>query len=433
MLGIWNMPKNFDEETGRLKKAIDELTALNRIANAINALMSVEKITQVIVDHCLKRVNAKQGAVFLLEEEDRQVDKFKTFIREFSADEQVPFHINESLTGWMIKNKTMFVINDPNSDARFKNMQLSRLGIDSILSAPLMSQSGLIGSLTLFNKKDAGGFTNDDKRFLGIVGSQVAKVIENARLREKEQELIAMQEEMNLARAIQRGFLPKSGLSLPPCEVYGFNLPAKEVGGDFYDILKLNDEQIFFSIGDVSGKGVPAALLMANAQAILRSQLIEAEEAPMPKLAKRLNQLICQCSSPEQFITILFGRYNSAGNVFEYINAGHEPPMVIRKNGEIEIPQNGDLIIGVTPEYNYTENRVSLGNGDMLFACTDGVTETFNDSDEEFGCERLKNLLKECHNCSPDVMRQKIMDTLSNYRGPNPQPDDITMVILKVN
>jgi sigma-B regulation protein RsbU (phosphoserine phosphatase) len=428
------MPNNLNPESDRLRKALDELVALNKIANAINALMSVDKITQTIVDHCLKKIQASQGAVFLLDEKDKEADRFKTFIREFSpSTDKIPFHVNESLTGWIIKNKTMFASNDPDNDDRFKWMHLSKLGIKSILAAPLLSQKGLTGSLILFNKKDPQGFTEEDKRFLGIVGSQTAKVIENARLREQEQELIIIRQEMMMAQLIQKGFLPKSGVKLQACEACGLNVPAKEVGGDFYDILELKDEKVFLSLGDVSGKGMPAALLMANAQAVLRSHLLGSEDIDLSELARSLNRLICEFTGPEQFITCLFGTFDSADNCFRYINAGHEPPMIVRSNGAVELLDIADIVIGVVPEIAYSINELKLNKNDLLIIFTDGVTEAFDEEGEQFGQERLKELLKGCVGADAPWVVQQVLSTLDCFRGKGTQTDDITMLLLKVS
>jgi len=427
------MPDNFEQEKVRLKKAVDELAALNQIANAINALMTVEQITQVIIDHCLKRIQASQGAVFLIDEKDKEADKFRTFIREYSAAEDaIPYHINESLTGWMIKNKTIFLSNDPDNDPRFKWMHLSKAGINSILSAPLLSRNNLIGSLILFNKEDSDGFTEEDKRFLGIVGSQTAKVIENARLREQEERYAIIDEEIRLARSIQAGFLPKTGVKTEGYETCGFNAPARDVGGDFYDMIQLDENRLFISLGDVSGKGMPAALLMANAQAVLRAQLLDGREIHLSDLARSLNHLICQFTRPEQFITALFGIFDCQERKLSYINAGHEPPMLIRHNGSIERPDYADLVIGIMPDITYTINSINMEKDDFLVVYTDGVTEAFNESGEQFGEERLTESLKQCMGLEATEICRKLTETVSSFRGSASQSDDITVMIHRV-
>jgi sigma-B regulation protein RsbU (phosphoserine phosphatase) len=428
------MPNGFSHDHDRLKQALDELTSLNQIANAINALMAVDKITQVIIDHCLKKIRASQGAVFLLDEKKvEQVDVFKTFIREFSiSSDKIPMHLNESITGWMIKYRTMLVSNNPDSDDRFKGFKFAPMGVHSILAAPLLTKSGLIGALVLFNKKDGEGFGEDDKRFLGIVGAQAAKVIENARLHEQEEKYIAIQEEIKLAQSIQQGFLPRCGLKTANLDICGFNHPAKEVGGDFYDIVKLDENRVFISLGDVSGKGIPAALLMANAQAVFRSQLFKKGEIRIEDLATSLNNLICQFSGPGQFITALFGIYDIPSQKFTYINAGHLPPIILNANGDISQFEAADLVIGVLPDINFGLNEILLKEGDILFIYSDGIIELYGKNDEQFGEIRLAELLGRSRNKDASTICSSIFQSLNEFRSDCVQSDDITMIALKI-
>ncbi|UCD16266.1 MAG: PP2C family protein-serine/threonine phosphatase [Candidatus Zixiibacteriota bacterium] len=426
------MPSISEKEFFRLKHAVDELSALNQIANAINVSMSIDKITRVIVDRCLNRVKAAQGAIFLLGEDEADPDKFKTFVRKIDPGaEQIPYRLNVSLTGWMIKNKQILLSNDPQSDERFSRLDFSEMGIRSILSAPLLSRSGMIGVLALFNKSDSGGFTDTDKRFAGIVATQTAKVIENARLFEKEQRLMAIEEEIAVAKSIQQGFLPDGSISIPSCQICGFNLPAKEIGGDYFDIVEVGDNTYFLSLGDVSGKGVPAALLMANAQAVLRAQLRGANETMLPGMARSLNHLICQFTSPAQYITAIFGLYNAEENEFKYINAGHLPPVVVRRDGTTEKPEKSNLVIGVMPEVPYLIHEIKLMPGELLYICTDGVTEAEDTKGQQFEYQRLEKVLCECRGEDTANIGNRILGELGAFRGDAVQSDDITMLIVK--
>jgi len=428
------MPNKFEKESQRLKKAVDELVALNQISTAISALMSVEDITQTVVDSCLKKTRAEQGAIFLLDDENNQVDKFKTFVREFSpSTDKIPFHINESLSGWMIKNKAIFSCNNPDSDERFKGMNLESHGITSIISAPLLTRKGLLGSLILFNKKDANGFTDDDKRFLGIVGTQVAQVIENARLREKEKKLSEIEEEIKIAKSIQQGFLPHSGEKLRHCEIFGFNSPAKEVGGDYYDIVRMDENRVFFSLGDVSGKGIPASLLMANAQAVFRSHLFTPGEIRLEIIAGSLNNLICQFSSSGQFITSIFGYYDCPTRKLYYVNAGHMSPIIVRGREIIIDPDLPDIVIGVLRDHEYRVREVDLRDGDSFFIYSDGVTDLLDSNDDCFGETRLSEFFSENGIDRVSITCEKLYRRLQQFRGSAPQFDDITYVTLKVS
>ncbi len=426
------MPNISDRELSRLRNSVQELTALNQIANAINVAISVEKITHIILDHCLNRVGASQGAIFLLEDDEDTENRFKTIVREIRPiSGQFPLRLNMGLTGWMIKNKKILLSNDPAGDERFRGMNMSALKIRSLLAAPLLSRNGMIGVLAVFNKSDEAGFDDTDRRFLGIVGTQTAKVIENAQLMEKDRELVGIRNELKVAEAIQRRFLPSTNLATEAYEVFGFNEPAAEVGGDYYDMVELEGGRVFVSLGDVSGKGMPAALLMSNAQAVLRSQVSHGGDISLTELAENLNRLICLFTPPQHFITALFGIYDSVNHELEFINAGHCPPVILRASGELELPSESDLIIGVVPGYSYTAHRISLEKGESVFIYTDGITEAFNEEEQEFGEERLEKILRENHQLLADEIGHKVYSEVVSFRGKREQSDDITMLILR--
>lgn len=425
------MPEVSERELKRLKRAVEELTTLNRIVSSINVSMSVDKISSTIVDHCRKRVSASQGAIFLMDEDENKEDRFTTFVREVSGSEgQIPFHLNNSLLGWMIKNKTILVSNDPDNDDRLLGVNFAEIGITSVLAAPLLIRRGLIGLLVLFNKIGDAGFDELDKRFLGIVGTQVTKVIEDARLFVKDEQLKQMAREMSLAKTIQEGFLPQENIADDGCEIYGFNIPAQEVGGDYYDMIQISKERIFVSLGDISGKGIPAALLTGNAQSVLRSQLHRSKEANLPALGDCLNNLICHFTSPEQYITAIFGVLDKSSSTLSYINAGHLPPIVVRKDGSVETPTSNDLVIGVLPDVNYCVHEIILQSGDSVYLYTDGVTEAMNEDNEQYGEERLRDFLAQRKGASIRQVCDDMKVELIKYRGNAKQSDDVTMLAL---
>ncbi len=427
------MPEISAKELARMKQSFEDLTVLNRIASAINVSMSVDEITKTIVDHCCQRVNAAQGAIFLLHQEESQEDRFKTFVRETSATEgQIPFHLSLSLQGWMLKNRSLLLSNDPDTDERIRGTDYKKQGLRNLLAAPMLSRKGIIGVLVLFNKTGEDGFDDRDKRFLGIVGTQVAKVVENAQLFEKERQLAEYENEMSVAKTIQQGFLPRTNVVTDTIETFGFNISAKSVGGDYYDIIQLAEDRLFFSLGDVSGKGLPAALLTGNAQAVLRSQLLRSETPDLPELADSLNQLIYNFTSPDQYITKVFGVLDSTKKKLNYINAGHMPPIIVRADGSIEKLDKADLVIGVVPMIQFNTIEIDMDSNDAAYVYSDGVTEANNEAQELFGDDRLDDLLRNTHGQSVEKVCRNIDQAVTKYRGTAAQSDDITIVALRM-
>jgi phosphoserine phosphatase RsbU/P len=425
---------DFGMEKEKLKQAVEELSALNQIANAINSYMLVPEITKVMIDLCLSRTGASQGAVYMIEEEMGKTASIKTFYRQLSRrSDEPPLRLTASLTGWMMKNKTTMVSNDVGKESSLSGLGLSDMGITSLVMAPLISQHKLIGLIVLFNKKGSEGFHKNDGRFLGIVGTQAAKVIENATLHEKETELLTLQSERRLAGDIQTGFLPKGEYNNEICQICGFSIPAKDVGGDFYDIVPLKESRTFISLGDVADKGLAAALVMAIAQAVVRAQLPSATDIPLDKLATSLNQVLCHFCPPDRFTTAILGEFDCRNKTFTYINAGHPPMLVIRKSGKVESFPDGDIIFGVLADSRYHICSIKLDQGDILCLYSDGITEAFDAKGEAFGEERLVHLLLKNVKEDLPTIQANIIKGIEDFRQTAPQSDDITMVMLKVN
>jgi sigma-B regulation protein RsbU (phosphoserine phosphatase) len=427
------MPSISERELERLRANVAELSTLNDIATAINLLMSTEDITRTILDNCLRRIPAAQGAVFLIEDNKADTPMFRTFIRESADTAGVPpLHFNWSLLGWMSKNKQLLLMNDPAHDDRFAGIDFHSLGISSVLAAPLLAQSGLIGALVLFNSTASDGFGADDKRFLGIVGSQTAKVIENARLFEKERELLVLEEEMKLARSIQEGYLPRTGFKTPCCEILGYNSPAKAVGGDYFDMFSLDKDRVVVSIGDVAGKGIGAALLASEAQAVIRSLLRQSQETSLEEAVRFLSDLFVEMTRADQYVTAFIAVYDGSRHTLTYINGGHIPPVVVSADGRTALLPGANLVVGALNNTVYESAEYRLAPGDLVFFCTDGITENFSPEGEEYGYTRLESFLVGNWPSSLENVRDRLLEDLREFRRGDPQSDDITLLMLRV-
>ena len=422
-----------DLELAKLRSSVEELAVLNEIATTIDSSMSIDMIVQAIVGGCLRRIPARQGSVYVLSDRPENEDAvFKTFVMQRSpSDREPPFHFGEFLVGWMIKHRSPLIANHLESDCRFKGIRIDDLGLKSLLALPLLVQNKLIGALTLFNKRDTRGFSDSDKRFLGIVSTQTATVIANAQLLEKEQELLTIREEMRLARAIQEDYSRPEEFETTGCTIIGYGSPAMEVGGDFWDVVPINEHKVFVSIGDVSGKGVPAALLASKCVAIVRSQLQTSPDVAMHVLAQHLNRLFAESSRPEQFVTLFLATYDSADHRVQYVNAGHMPPLVLSADGSLETLGTSDLIIGVIPDTKYTPDEMVLNPGDTLLVYTDGVTDTLAPNGDRYGEDRIKALISGRVSSDPRYIRHGLLADLSQFKQDAPQPDDTTFLVVR--
>ncbi len=418
-----------EAENERLKNAVEELSIINDISTAINSTLSLEKIIELIVQKCIKHMKVEQGTVTLLEN-GGQDNQFKTIMR--GADQSsgyMPFHLDTQITGWMLKNKKPLIIEDLDSDDRFRTLESEDNPIKTLLSVPLILKGRIIGSLNVFNKHGGIKFSETDKRLLCIISTQSAQVIENARLYEEEQSLMRMQEEMKIAYNIQMGLLPKDAPMIEGYDVAGRSMPAKSVGGDYFDLIRLCDGRLFFCLGDISGKGMPAALLMSNMLATLRGQNLDLT-SPGPIL-NHSNEHMFRNTDPERFSTLFLGVLDPGSSELIYSNAGHNLPFIVRGSGPVERLETGNLVLGAIEDVTYTEDLVKLDKGDTLVVFSDGISEAINPDEEEFGEDLLPEIISANRDASAMSLIDTIIDEVIRFAGKAPQRDDMTMVIIK--
>jgi sigma-B regulation protein RsbU (phosphoserine phosphatase) len=417
------------EENQRLRTAVEELSALNEIATAITSTQTLEQIVDLIVRKCVKHIKVEQGAVMLLDEKD-QDKPFHTMIRkQDSLSNILPYRMDAQLTGWMLKNRNPLIVNDLTTDSRFKFMVDKNFPISSLLSVPMMVKGKMIGLLTVFNKKSEAGFTTGDQRLLGIIAAQSAHVIENARLYHEEQSLIRLQEEMRLAYEIQVDLLPKEQPVLPGYQIAGKSIPSKEVGGDYFDFIHSGDNRLAFCLGDISGKGIPAALLMANLQATLRGQTLLGNNSK--SCVSFANEMLYQNSAPNKFATLFYGIIDSSKNELSYCNGGHNNPFFFSHDNKLTPLDKGGLIVGIMPSVIYEEDTIPFNSGDLLVIFSDGITEAMNNTEEEFGEQRLIDVILQNKNEPAKDLIEIIIKKVQEFSGIQSQMDDITLVIIK--
>ncbi len=417
------------EENARLRKSIDDLLNINQLAQVISSTMPVEQILDKVLGFSLKAIQAEQGTVSLLSRNAGQ-DPFKTLIRKVDASGvRDKYRLDEDLSGWMIKHRKPLMINDFRKDTTFRGHAGKLMDIRSLLSVPLLCKGRLIGVLNLFNKKNEGRFTEDDQRLLSIIGSQSAQVIENARLYEEEKHLREIERELETARSIQLELLPKQPPRIPGFDIAGASYPAKEVGGDYFDFIPLSQEKWGIALGDISGKGVPAALLMSNMQATLRSQAVTNPD--VVSCIEKTNHILFLNTDSNKFVTLFYGELDAAARRFRYVNAGHNFPFLLEPSGEIRTLQRGGLILGMLPDCRYEDETLMLTPGSTLVIFSDGVTEAENEQGALFGEQRLKELIRHNRAEQAEEMVARIYQAVQTFTGANEQEDDVTVVVLK--
>jgi predicted permease len=308
---------------------------------------------------------------------------------------------------------------------------LKQLGIR--LAAGLRTQREILGILLFGSKVDDKPYTSDEMRLLRVCAEQLALMLENGRLTQRVVEQEKVRRDLALATEVQRRLLPERSPELAIGQLAAYTLPARSVGGDYYDFLQVGDHRIGVALADVAGKGIAAALIMSVVQASLRVLLADGSLS-LPDLTARLNRFLHRSTGSSSYATFFYAQVDEETRELRYVNAGHNPPFLLRRDEtSVEPLARGGMIIGLFPMASYEEGTVMLRPGDVLIVFTDGVTEALNPDGEEFGEQRLQDLLKRVAHLSAKEMAPAIAGELRNWISTADQHDDLTFVVLKVD
>ena len=294
---------------------------------------------------------------------------------------------------------------------------------------PLTIQGENRGTLCIEERKGNEPFSTDDLQFLHTMGGQAIISIENARLFKESLERQRLQEELNIAREIQQGLLTSDFNIGSEWKVHGKNVASLEVGGDYFDVIKLEDGRVALVIADVSGKGAGASLLMSNVQASLRA-LINIE-SDLGLLVRRINEILYENTTADKFVTFFVAVLDPISRKLTYCNAGHNPPLRFSETGEVTTLEEGGLIIGMMPGVEYETETIDIVKGDKIVMYTDGITEAEDKEEVEYGEKRLIDHIKRNLQLSPEELLASIVDDVNNHAVDLSSQDDVTLLILE--
>jgi phosphoserine phosphatase RsbU/P len=310
--------------------------------------------------------------------------------------------------------------------------------LDSQLLLPVTLKERLLGIISLGPKLSEAPYTTADMRLLSAVASQTGLALENARLTESIKREVAERERINreleIAREVQQRLFPQHLPAVDGLDFAGYCRPQQDVGGDYYDFIPLGDSCLASAIGDVSGKGIAASLMMATLQASLRSQTLRPGESPAGML-ELMNKLVYEGSASNRYATFFYGQYSAQSRSMVYVNAGHDAPIVCRKNGgnhQILRLERGGTVLGLFPDVSYQEGCVQLYKGDVVVGFTDGISEAMNAKDEEWGEGRLIDAVCECEGRNASDVISYILRRVDAFTEGARQHDDMTLVVMRV-
>ncbi len=387
-----------------------------------------EEVLEVIMDLVFEAIPAERGFLMLLEGETGEM--VSKAVRDLKSSSGGKIALSRSIANMVIQKRQAVLTQDAQSDERFKMRESVVLqGIRSAMCVPLWNNKEVIGLVYVDTLNSSKAFRPEDLKLLTLLANIAAVKIENARLVEETIQMERIEKELEQASDIQKRLLPGEAPAIPGYEISGRADACREVGGDYYDFIQKEGGRTGIAIGDVSGKGMAAALLMASVQAVFRT-LADVEPAPRG-LVTSLNRHLIRNASPNKFVSFFYGELDQATGGLMYVNAGHNPPYLVRASGEVEsLPASG-VVLGIFAEASFEERRIILAPGDVLALFSDGVTECHNPDGEMYGEERLIAALRKHRGERPSEIEKHILQELREFAGTAPQYDDATLVVLK--
>ena len=311
--------------------------------------------------------------------------------------------------------------------------------LDAELLLPLSVKNKLLGFISLSQKRSEEPYSGTDLRLLKSVAAQTGLALENARLTSAIAEEVAQRERLNreveIAREVQERLFPQELPAIPGLDYCGKCRPARGVGGDYYDFLALPGGRLGIALGDVSGKGIAAALMMASLEASLRAEAMRGTD-DLSTVIHNVNRLVYGATADNHYATFFYAQYNPSGRRLSYVNAGHNPPLLFRQRGgeqKVERLADGGTVIGLFPTSAYRQCEVVLEPGDLFVAFTDGITETMNLAEEEWGQEQLVRTIEACDRLRTTELIDQILSAADRFASGAKQHDDMTLVVVRVS
>jgi sigma-B regulation protein RsbU (phosphoserine phosphatase) len=409
-----------------MSSEVEHLRTLVEASKMINSSIEPDALFASILAVARKELGVDRGTLYFVDEKSHEI--WAKIAGDLDHTIRLP--IGKGIAGTVAATGEHVLLHDAYADERFDPSLDRGTGYRtrSMLTVPIRNRAQrIVGVLQLLNKQN-GAFGESDLRFLDAISDHMAIAMENATLHMELIEKQRMEQELQLGREIQSRLLPKSPSDVAGTRLAAMNMPCFEVGGDYYDFLDLPNGDLGIAIGDVSGKGVSAALIMSSLQAALR--VAAPIESDIAMLIPRLNALIHRSTFGRKYVTFFFGRYTPSTGELRYVNAGHNPPMLV-VDGRVRRLDSTARPIGLLPENRASEASVIIEPGATLFLYTDGLNEAANADDEELGMERLESLVREACALPADAIAPRVLGAITAFEGGAHPNDDKTIVVLR--
>jgi phosphoserine phosphatase RsbU/P len=422
------------ERRGSMK----ELSGILEVTKKLNSTLDLGELISIILQIATRQTGAERGTVFLVDQEHNEI---WSLVGTGLEQQVIRLPGDRGIAGWVAREGTAVRLENAYNDARFEPDIDRRLGFKTqqLLCTAIRNEAGaIIGVLQLLNKPE--GFTDEDEAFIDAISIHVALALEKAQLHRERVEKEKMERDLTLAREIQAGLLPEAPPIFPGIEIAVSHRASQMVGGDYYDFLPVTvegRESLLLVVADVEGKGAASALVMANVQAILHALADHIDS--LEKLPATINEKLVGARTARaqgrvtKYLSTFLALVEKGGRNLRFVNAGHVPPALIRADGSLEWLEAGGMILGLLPGLDFECGAVALQPGDLLVACTDGITEAMDSAGMEFGRQRLAEFVSRMRQRHPDEIVQAVIAEVTKHARNGIYEDDRILLVLKAS
>ncbi|MGD9560979.1 MAG: SpoIIE family protein phosphatase [Pyrinomonadaceae bacterium] len=414
---------------GQFSSRNELLGLISQVGVALLSASGLDETLNQVASLVFEAVPAERCVIMLRDDADGTM---KIKVARIRGKEEIieEVRISRTVMDEVLKNGKSVLTADAQHDPRFASQTMALSGIRSVLAVPLsVDERNIFGLIYADSPTYEATFTEEHLNILTTLASVASIRVENATLLEERLERERMERELELATEIQQRFQPAGPPELSGYEFQGISFSCYEIGGDYYDFIERPDGRMLIALGDVSGKGTAAALLMSSLHAAIHAQV--SAGSSLEQTVSSVNRYLADNTPANRFVTLFAAELDPSTGRLKYINAGHNPPLVGRRGGSIEQLSSGGFPLGIIPTAEYELGELALGPGESLLVYSDGVSEANNIAGDEFGLDRLAGVIQANLDSSASGLRDKVESALSAFTQTAPANDDITLVIVK--
>ena len=412
----------------RVAREGDLLALISKVGITLLSSSTLEQTLEQIVSLVFEAVPADRCLLMMRDEANEELRVAVARLRD-RVGEVGEIRVSRNVMDEVVIRGKSVLTSDAQHDPRFASGTVVLQGVRSVLAVPLGVSEKVFGIIYADSPIAEGRFTEDHLKVLTTLASVAAIRVENARLVEARFQQERLERELQLAMEIQQRFQPTAPPVVPGYELQGISFPCYEIGGDYYDFIQREDGRLVIALGDVSGKGTAAALLMSSLHAAIHAQT--GSHDTLVETISAVNRYLADNIPPNRFVTLFYAELDPESGALSFLNAGHNPPLIVHAAGTVEQLASGGLPLGIKADADYREGRTTMQMGDVLVIYSDGVTEAASPSGEEFGPTRLYEVVSRNVDASAAGIRDRIESALTKFSQGTQAADDITLVIVK--